>query len=418
MNRREFMKLAAGSLLLGNQSLSALCREVTWVMPEEGDRHQQTWMAFVANDYIWSSAQIPVVKQNLVLIASTIAKYEPVSVLVNPEDYTEATALFGDLNRHPYPITLIEFSIDDLWLRDTGATFVKGSDGKKYGIDFNFNGWGNKQTHEYDAKVANFITQQSGAITKSSLLVLEGGCFEIDGYGTAILTKSCVLNANRNPDTTQAMVEAELNDLLGIKKVIWLEGIKDKDITDGHTDFYARFTQKGRVLVSRDNYQDSYDYAVTRQNIETLKNATDAEGNKLNISIIDTPDIINETFGVDSFAAGYIGYYVCNNAIIMQGFGDPTADEQAKAILQQEFPKHIIEQIRIDGIASGGGSIHCATQQEPNISSDASVSNNLDIHLPSADYNDNKIWVDLKYGGVDDKKEHIWKLKNYGLIKE
>ncbi|MDM8567035.1 agmatine deiminase family protein [Candidatus Halobeggiatoa sp. HSG11] len=418
MNRRNFIKLTAGSLLLSNQSISALCREVTWTMPEEDGKHQQTWMAFVADDHIWLPEQIPVVKQNLVLIATTIAKYESVSVLVNPTDYAEAIALFGDLNRHPYPITLVKLTIDDLWLRDTGATFVKGSDGKKYGIDFNFNGWGNKQIHENDAKVANFITNKTGAITKSSSLVLEGGCFEVDGHGTAILTKSCVLNSNRNPDVTQTMVETELDELLGIKKIIWLEGIKGKDITDGHTDFYARFTRKGRVLVSKDNYQDSYDYAVTRQNIETLKNATDAQGNKLDIIIIDTPEIINEEFGTDSFAAGYIGYYACNNAIIMQSFGDQYADKQAKTILQQEFPNRTIEQIRIDGIASGGGSIHCATQQEPNIANNAIVNKNLDIHLPSASYNDDKIWVNLQYNGVDAKKEHIWKLKDYGIIEK
>ena len=39
--------------------------------------------------------------------------------------------------------------------------------------------------------------------------------------------------------------------------------------------------------------------------------------------------------------------------------------KKAKEILEKVFPKQVIEQIRIDGIASGGGSIHCATQQEP-----------------------------------------------------
>jgi len=83
--------------------------------------------------------------------------------------------------------------------------------------------------------------------------------------------------------------------------------------------------------------------------------------------VIDTPDIINEAFGASDFAAGYIGYYVCNNAVIMQSFGDKKADLSAKNILQKEFPDRTIEQIAIDGIASGGGSIHCATQQEPKV---------------------------------------------------
>ncbi|CAA6827542.1 MAG: Agmatine deiminase (EC [uncultured Thiotrichaceae bacterium] len=49
----------------------------------------------------------------------------------------------------------------------------------------------------------------------------------------------------------------------------------------------------------------------------------------------------------------------------MQKFGDRKADNAAKRQLATVFPNHRIEQIAIDGIASGGGSIHCATQQQP-----------------------------------------------------
>ena len=368
--RRSFIKstsLLASGLLLGSHTASAKEREIyqTLMMPEESEQHERTWMSLVANDYIWSKRQIPEVKKNLALIATTIAKYEPVSLLVSPDDYDKAKALLGGLESHPYPIELIKCVTDDLWLRDTGPTFVKDNQGNKVGINFNFNGWGEKQEHTYDAEVADFISKRANAIIETADMTLEGGCFEIDGEGTAILTKSCVLNNNRNPHMSQKNVEDELEALLGIKKIIWLEGIKGKDITDGHTDFYARFSRKGRVLVSRDNYKDSYDYQVTRQNIETLKQATDVNGDKLKVVVMDTPNIINEKYGINDFAAGYIGYYVCNGAVIMQKFGDKKADQVARSILQNEFPDRVIEQIAIDGIASGGGSIHCATQQEP-----------------------------------------------------
>ncbi len=289
-------------------------------------------------------------------------------MLVDPYDYGEAETLLEGLSSHAHPIELIECSTDDLWLRDTGPTFVEGSDGEKYGIDFNFNGWGGKQTHSLDAEVAGFITARAGAAIKVSSLVLEGGCFEIDGHGTAIMTKSCILNDNRNPAVSQSQVEEELKHLLGLRKIIWLEGIKGMDITDGHTDFYARFSARGKVLVSRDNYKKSHDYAVTRANISALKKAVDADGLELEVCVIDTPEVINEYYGVTDFAAGYIGYYVCNNAVIMQRFGDRSADRKAREIIAEAFPGRTIEQISIDAIASGGGSIHCATQQEPEIS--------------------------------------------------
>lgn len=372
VNRRHFIKsasLLASYFTMVSHSPFVIGQPAPmYFMPEESTDHKRTWMSFVANDYIWSKKQIPAVKRDLALIAKTIAKYEPVSILVSPEDYHEAAALLDGLNNHNHQIQLIEFSTDDLWLRDTGPTFVKGSDGKKYAIDFNFNGWGEKQEHAQDANVAKLITKSSNTRRVITDLVLEGGCFEVDGHGTAIFTKSCIINDNRNPEFTQRKIEQELMYLLGLKKIIWLDGIKGKDITDGHTDFYARFIKKGVVLVSRDNYESSYDYDITRQNIEILRNSTDASGNKLKTIVIDTPDTINETYGVNDFAAGYIGYYVCNNAVILQSFGDVPADHRAKRILQQAYPDRSIEQISIDGIASGGGSIHCATQQEPLIS--------------------------------------------------
>lgn len=337
-------------------------------MPEESERHERTWMSFVANDYIWSVRQIPEVKRNLALIARTIAQYEPVSMLVSPDDYDEAVAQLGGLDVHRYPIELIVFRTNDLWLRDTGPTFVHGSDGRKYGINFNFNGWGFKQAYDLDARVADFISNHTNSVIKTSRLVLEGGCFEVDGAGTAIMSKSCIMNDNRNPGLNQAVIEAELKALLRLKKIIWLTGVKGKDITDGHTDFYARFTRPGEVIVSRDNDHDSFDYEVTRENIAILRASEDAFGNPLRIIILDTPDHINEAFGSDSFAAGYIGYYVCNDAVIAQKFGDERADENARRILQAAFPNRVIEQIAIDGIVAGGGSIHCATQQETALS--------------------------------------------------
>ncbi len=81
----------------------------------------------------------------------------------------------------------------------------------------------------------------------------------------------------------------------------------------------------GTVIVSRDTDQSSYDYRVTHENIEILESSTDANGNPLKLVIIDTPWHINEQYGTKSFAAGYVGYYVCNHAVIMQKFGDVEA---------------------------------------------------------------------------------------------
>ncbi len=372
LSRRLFIQIAtmAGANLffkISKANASDLPVYSQWFMPDEGEPHKRTWMAFIAADDIWEKRQIPEVQQNLADIAKTIAKYEPVSMLVRKQDKNTAVRLLGGLNRSPYPIDLIEFTMNDLWMRDTGPTFVINEKGQKAAVDFNFNGWGEDQDYELDAGVADFIAKKAGVKTMNTDLILEGGCFEVDGQGTAIMSESCILNDNRNPNKSKEEVEYKLKNLLGLDKIIWLKGIKGKDITDGHTDFYARFAGPGTVIVSRDTDQSSYDYRVTRENIDILGSSTDANGNPLKLVIIDTPWHINDRYGTKSFAAGYVGYYVCNNAVIMQKFGDAETDASARKKLSRVFPNHFIEQIAIDGIASGGGSIHCATQQEPEV---------------------------------------------------
>jgi agmatine deiminase len=144
-----------------------------------------------------------------------------------------------------------------------------------------------------------------------------------------------------------------------------LPGIKGKDITDGHTDFYARFARPGVVVAGFDPDPQSFDHAVTKKHLEILKAATDADGRKLEVVVLEAPRTVRKKD--EDFAAGYINFYVCNGAVIAPEFGDARADANAKAKLKALFPGRVIEQLNIDGIAAGGGGIHCTTQQEPKV---------------------------------------------------
>lgn len=330
-----------------------------WVMPDESAPHKRTWMAFGASEWIWGQHLLPEVQRNLATIAQTIAQFEPVSMLVREEEYDLAYDLVSS------SVELIVAPLDDLWMRDTGPIFVQSEDDHQAAIDFNFNGWGEKQEYALDAEVAALVAQQAGIEVINTELVLEGGCIEVDGHGTAIITESCVLNENRNPSVSKAAFEELLMPLLGLEKIIWLPGIKGKDITDGHTDFYARFARPGVVLAGYDPDPTSYDHAVTKEHLEILQAETDAQGNPLDIVVLEGPMTIRSAYATDEFAAGYIGFYVCNDAVIIQEFGDLEADLAAKQAIQEAFPEREIIQLNIDGIAAGGGSIHCATQQEP-----------------------------------------------------
>jgi agmatine deiminase len=213
--------------------------------------------------------------------------------------------------------------------------------------------------------VAALVAAHAGVPLLHTPLVLEGGCIEVDGQGSAIVTESCVLNANRNPGLGKAAVEAELKRVLGLAQIIWLPGIKGQDITDGHTDFYARFARPGVVLAGFDPDPQSADHAVTKAHLQLLRKAKDASGKKLEVLVLRAPEAFDKRYEAATFAAGYIGFYVCNGAVISQKFGDAKADRAAREMLQHAFPGRVVEQLRLDAIAAGGGSAHCATQQEP-----------------------------------------------------
>ncbi|MBR1204247.1 MULTISPECIES: agmatine/peptidylarginine deiminase [unclassified Bradyrhizobium] len=331
-------------------------------MPDEGAPHAATWMAFGAEVELWGTKLLPIVRNNVASVAKAIAVYEPVKMLVREEDYHIAARLCGP------SVGLVVQPLDDVWLRDTGPVFVSNPAGQLGAVGFNFNGWGNKpQPYARDARVAEHLAGAAQATFLKADLVLEGGGIEVDGEGTAIITESCVLNPNRNPGVSKDKCEAELSRLLGLDKIIWLPGIAGKEITDGHTDFYARFTSPGVVVAGLEmdpSFDD--DYGVTREHLKMLRASTDARGRRLKVVELPGPTTVRPKYGnEDDFAAGYINFYVCNGAVIAPEFGDPAADRNACERLRELYPGREIIQLNIDGIAAGGGGIHCTTQQQP-----------------------------------------------------
>ena len=329
-----------------------------WVWPDEGAAHAASWMSFQVSAAIWGRDMVAPVQEALARIANAIIPFEPLNVIVAPENMARARALLDAR------IRLVSGAADDLWIRDSGCITVRNAQGQKRAVSFNFNGWGNKQAYSRDATVAQQMSQQQGVNLVRSRLVLEGGALETDGEGTAIITESCVLNANRNPSWTKSAVEAELKATLGFSKIIWLPGIAGKDITDGHTDFYARFVKPGVVLANLETDPGHFDYAVTRKHLDILRSATDAQGRRLQITTLSPPAQTRPDFAGTDFAAGYINFYLVNGGVLCPEFGDATADNQARTTLAALYPDRKIVMLNIDAIAVGGGGIHCSTMHQ------------------------------------------------------
>ncbi|MDD1964034.1 agmatine/peptidylarginine deiminase [Pseudomonas sp. NPDC090203] len=368
--RREFIKqvsvaASVGAAVMGlglSPARLLAAGQGRWFMPDEGEKHERAFIAFGAQDAIWEDFTEDV-QAALGRIARAIARFEPVTVFCRESERSLAEEHCGSAN-----VTYVTAALDDIWMRDISANFVVDDNGALGAVDFNFNGWGDKQQHGKDAKIARRVASEAQASYQRSELVGEGGGIEVDGHGTGIMTESSWINSNRNPDWSKADVEKELKQRLGLRKIIWLPGIKGKDITDAHVDFYARFISPGVVLANLDTDPESYDHKVTLAHLEILKAATDADGRPLQVHTVSPPlnprkSKFNK--GNGDFAAGYINYFVINGAVIAPEFGDKAADKKAYDLLTRLYPNREVVQLNIDAIAAGGGGIHCVTSHQP-----------------------------------------------------
>ncbi|AUG80504.1 peptidyl-arginine deiminase [Kitasatospora sp. MMS16-BH015] len=328
-------------------------------MPAEAGSHTRTFMAWPALEEVWGD-QLPGVRQDIAGLAQAIAAFEPVVLLARPDQAEQARQAVGS------SVEVLELAVDDLWARDTGPTFVTGPQGLT-GIDFNFNGWGNKQAHAADSQVARLLLEHYNVPRVQAPVTGEGGAIEVDGEGTLLATESSWVNENRNPGKTRDQIEASLKDLLGVRKVLWIKGVAGQDITDCHIDALARFASPGTVVLHRPASDAPTDVWTTAsdQARAVLSGASDANGRPLRVVELPEPDINAIPGAGKEFLATYLNYYVCNGGVIVPKFGDQAADDRAVSIIGGLHPGRKVSQVSINHIASGGGGIHCATQQQP-----------------------------------------------------
>ncbi|MGV9316502.1 agmatine deiminase family protein [Streptomyces sp. NPDC003691] len=325
----------------------------------EWESHARTFMSWPALTSVWEE-DLPYVRKDIARIARAVGEYEAVVMMARPDQVKAAQRACGS------QVEVIPLPVDDLWARDTVPVFVE-QGGKVTGVDFNFNGWGDKQEHTYDARVGRTLLPEYGIPRIQAPLVSEGGSFETDGEGTLLITESSIVNVNRNPGKSRDRIEAELKQSLGMEKVVWLAGVRGEDITDAHVDSLVRFTEPGVVLLDRafpgtppDSWSRSADQAQS-----VLETATDARGRRFEIVELPQPDLRKITGEGEDFLASYANFYIANDSVFLPRFGDRKADDRARGIMREHFPGRDVVLVPIDTVASGGGGIHCATHDQP-----------------------------------------------------
>jgi agmatine deiminase len=245
----------------------------------------------------------------------------------------------------------------DVWLRDTGPLFLT-MPGAITAARFRFDGWGGKYVMPGDTEVAARVLAWAGVRGAAFDFVLEGGAVEVDGAGTILTTRQCLLGGARNQHggLDEAALDARLRWALGGDRVVWLDRGLLNDHTDGHIDTLARFVAPGVVACMEPAAHDP--------NAEALRGIlADLRAAHLEVVTVPSPGEVRDASGM-VMPASYMNFYLANTTVVIPTYAAP-ADDAAVAAIGALFPGR--RAVAADGkaVVVGGGAFHCSTQQQP-----------------------------------------------------
>lgn len=317
--------------------------------PPEWAPHDAVWIGFPSHPDLWEDDLEPAREEVATFARAVWAEGEgerPILVCADEAAGEAARALAGDV------ADILVRPFGDVWLRDTGPILV--SDGTAR--DFRFNYWGGKYDLPGDVEIGGLLAKSRGIAANRCDWIFEGGALDVDGTGLAVTTEQCLLNPNRNPSLSHAEIEARLRADLGIDRVLWLGDGLANDHTDGHVDNLARFVGANRLAVPQaagDDDPNAAIYAGARARAEAFG---------VEVVSIPSPGAVERDGEI--VPASYMNFYIGNAAVVVPIYGAPN-DDAAVAAIQALFSDRKAVGIRADHLLTGGGSLHCISQQIP-----------------------------------------------------
>lgn len=334
-----------------------------FMMPAEWEPHEAVWLSWPCNPLTFPD--IPAVEEAYFTLIKHLHTSERVEVFVptaviHRRVRSRLREMGVDLDR----VVLHTNEYSDVWIRDYGPTFLLNRAlGQAAMVRWNFNAWGNKYEDQIrDGKIPQIINRWMNLPVYEPGIVLEGGSIDVNGKGTVLTTRACLLNPNRNPHLSADEIEENLKEYLGIEKVIWLnEGIIGDD-TDGHIDDIARFVNPTTVVCAYEPDVTDANHPALHDNYEILRQSSDQDGRPLTVVKLPMPAKV-ESDG-ERYPASYTNFYIGNTVVIVPCFQDPR-DEEALQILADLFPGRKVVGINARALVEGYGTFHCASQQQP-----------------------------------------------------
>jgi agmatine deiminase len=370
--------------------------QLGFYMPAEWRTHQATWLSWPKDPETWPG-RVPQVENVFLQMMAALAPNETVNLLVDDEETEQlvhARCTFAGADN----IRFHRIATVDSRIRDYGTNFLvsdklsdklqfveekprafsaQASDKLRFvghNLAYNdwiFNAWGNKYEElKQDDSIPHRLESFLQVPRFEPGIVIEGGSIEVNGAGCVLTTEQCLLNPNRNPHLSKAEIEQYLKNYLGVAKVLWLgEGIVGDD-TDGHIDDIARFAAEDVIICAVDDNPQDANYELLQDNLKRLQKMTDAHGRAFEIVTLPMPGVLGgastDKRNLDRLPASYANFYIANNVVLAPVFGHSN-DTRALETLQRVFPDRRVVGINCEPLVWGMGTIHCVTQQQPEI---------------------------------------------------
>jgi agmatine deiminase len=336
-----------------------------FLMPAEWEPHDAVWIAWPHNPVTFPD--IPAVEQAYFELIYQLHTSERVEVFVpTAVIHRKVRAHLREMGADLEKIVLHTNDYSDVWIRDYGPTFVLNRAlGEAAMVRWDFNAWGNKYEDQIrDGRIPHIMNRWMDLPVYEPGIILEGGSIDVNGRGTVLTTRACLLNPNRNPHLTADDLEEKLREYLGVEHVIWLnEGIIGDD-TDGHIDDIARFVNPTTVVCAYEADVADANHSALHDNYEILRQSSDQDGKPLNVVKLPMPAKVEADD--ERYPASYTNFYIGNTVVIVPVFNDPH-DTEALEILEGIFPDRKVIGINARAMVEGYGTFHCASQQQPRI---------------------------------------------------
>ena len=334
-------------------------------VPAEWEPQEAIWLQWPGS---WEKSY----ESSFARLSNVIVQYETLHILYDsPSVLSEARSSIKRENGDPDHPNIQWHWIENnsAWMRDNGPVYVI-EDNTMQVQNWAFNAWGGAFgvgiPFRLDNQVPSKVAKRVGLPVEVIDIVHERGNLEFNGVDTVILNWSVIGDSRRNQGYTKERANTDLKKHFGVSKVVFIEGVPEGDLTNGHIDGIARFINPTTVVVAdcTDKSQCGAPDDLTHAIFDAAAKTIEAAG----FTVIREPIEGTRDYQGHTFDTNYMNWLVGNGFVITVGFDNPETDAAAKARLEQYFPGRDVYVIETLASWAAGGGVHCHTNDQPAMS--------------------------------------------------